>query len=246
MYLGEVVKPVFTAVVAKDIKRRFDTELETFERLYNELMAIDKDEVRARIQRSITQLFDSIRDKCDELEEKTVAKIETSQNLNELISTLNAMHEYLEETAATRKYDSEKTKLNVKVTEIRYTYVCQRKQAYDKIIANLIDDNKKIADSVETAKSMINSIFECSQDDPKVPKTLNELVSSLMLIDKKMPDFEDDSHLKRSGRKFDESNQEEDSGLIKQEIPFTPSEHKEENWKAEEMSEAYFNKENTL
>lgn len=123
MYLGEVEKPVFTAVVAKDIKRRFDLEFETFDRLYNELMAIDKDEVRHRIQRSITQLFDTIRDKCDELEEKTVAKIETSQNLNELINTLNSMHEYLEQTAASRKYDTEKSKLNTKVTEIRYTYI---------------------------------------------------------------------------------------------------------------------------
>jgi hypothetical protein len=246
VYLGEVNKPVFTAVVAKDVKRRFDVEYTTFEKLCKELMSIDQNEVKHRIQDSVTMFFDAIRAKCDELEEKTVAKIETSNNLNELVSTLDGMHSYMEENSVAEKYDTERTKLDVKISEIRYTYVCQRKQNYDTTISELVDDNKQLANAVEKAKSMINAIFECTQEDPKVPTTLNDLVSGLMLIDKKHPDFNDNSQLERSGRKHELRVDDEENELVKQEIPFSMSEHKDGNWKAEDMAEGYFNKENAL
>lgn len=97
VYLGHVESPVFTAVVAKQIKRRFDSEFNTFEKLCEELMTINQTEVRNRIQESVTLFFDSLRAKCDELEEKTVAKIENSTNLNELVSILDETHNYMEE-----------------------------------------------------------------------------------------------------------------------------------------------------
>lgn len=247
VYLGEVEQPVFTAVVAKDVKKRFDVEYNTFEKLCGELMSIDQNEVKTRIQDSVSQLFDSIRAKCDELEEKTVSKIETSTNLNELIRTLDGMHSYMDENEIAEKYDSERTRLDMKISEIRYTYVCQRKQAFDQTINELVGDNKQLFEAVEKAKSMINSIFECTQNDPKVPTTLNELVSSLMLIDEKKPDFDDDSHLVESGRKPRTSLAVEvEPESVKMEMPLSGSEHKDGNWKAEEMTEAYFNKENAL
>lgn len=245
IYLGEFEKPVFTATVAKDVKKRFDVEYSTFEKLCKELMGIDQHEVRRRIQESVTDFFDAIRAKVDELEEKTVAKIETSNNLNELVNTLDGMHAYMEENGVAEKYDTERTRLDVKVSEIRYTYVCQRKKEFDQTIRELTDDNKQLADAVAKAKSMIDAIFEVAQGDPKVPTTLNDLVASLMLVDKKKPDFTDDSHLERSGRKSLQKKEGE-SELVKQEIPFSMSEHKDGNWKAEEMTETYINKEDTL
>jgi len=59
-------------------------------------MSINQTEVRNRIQESVTMFFDSIRAKCDELEEKTVAKIENSKNLNELVEVLEDTHSYME------------------------------------------------------------------------------------------------------------------------------------------------------
>lgn len=96
IYLGHAKKPVFTAVVAKQIKNRFDTEFSIFEKLCDELMSINQEEVRNSIQESITKFFDSIRTKCDELEEKAVAKIENSKNLNSLVSILDETHSYME------------------------------------------------------------------------------------------------------------------------------------------------------
>ena len=97
VYLGQVESPVFTAVVAKQIKKRFDSEFNTFEKLCEELMSINQTEVRNRIQESVTVFFDSIRAKIDELEELTVAKIENSKNLNELVGILEETHSYMEE-----------------------------------------------------------------------------------------------------------------------------------------------------
>jgi len=59
-------------------------------------MSINQTEVRNRIQESVTMFFDEIRTKCDELEEKTVAKIENSKNLNELVGILDETHGYME------------------------------------------------------------------------------------------------------------------------------------------------------
>jgi len=96
VYTGQVDRPVFTAVVAKQIKKRFDTEFTIFEKLCDELMSINQSEVRNRIQESVIMFFDNIRAKCDELEEKTVAKIENSKNLNELVNILDETHGYME------------------------------------------------------------------------------------------------------------------------------------------------------
>lgn len=246
--MDDVESPIFTAIVAKDIKKRFDVEYVTFEKLCEELMSIDKEEAVRRIQESVTKFFDAIRNKCEELEQKTVAKIENSENLNDLIKTLEDMHQYMESNNVAEKYDSERTQLDMKVSEIRYTYVCQRKNHYDETIKDLIDDNQRLEDAVERAKSMIDAIFEVTQDDPKVPKTLNELVSSLMLIDKKHPDFNDNSHIERSLRRAaKEEIKVEEGGFGQQAIPFDMSESRDEgNWKAEEMTESYVNNENNL
>lgn len=247
IYLGQVNKPVFMAVVAKQIKKRFDTEFSIFEKLCDELMSINQTEVRNRIQESITQFFDGIRAKCDELEEKAVAKIENSKNLNELVNILDETHGYMEKNCVAEKYDSECTKLDVKVSETRYTYVCQRKQHYDEIITQIENDNKKLSDAVENARKMILAIYDCNNDEVKVQNTLNGLVSQSIKIDEKHPDFTDttDTDRKKKTHSAIEENKE-DSEMVKHEIDFSASEHKDGNWKAENMTEVYFNKENTL
>ena len=247
VYTGQVEKPVFTAIVAKQIKKRFDTEFTIFEKLCDELMSINQTEVRNRIQESVTMFFDEIRTKCDELEEKTVAKIENSKNLNELVSILDETHGYMEKNWVAEKYDSERIKLDVKVSDVRYTYVCQRKQHYDGIIDQIEGDNKKLADAVEKARRMIMAIYDCDNNEKTVQNTLNDLVSSLIKIDQKHPDYVDmsDTERKKKNHSSVEENKEE-TDLIKHEINFSSSEHKEGNWKAEEMTEWYFAKETTL
>lgn len=136
----------------------------------------------------------------------------------------------------------------MKVSEIRYTYVCQRKTHYDQVIGEIEGDNKKLAEAVEKARRMIVAIYDCDRDDSKVQTTLNELVSGMMTIDEKHPDFNDNSTSARHVSKTQTviPQDEEVVETIKQEINFSASEHKEGNWKAEEMKQMYFNKENTL
>jgi hypothetical protein len=98
-------------------------------------MTINQSEVRNRIQESVCLFFDFIRAKCDELEERTVVKIENSKNLGELVSILDTTHSYMEDNCVAEKYDSERTKLDVKINEVRYTYICQKKKEYDDTIA---------------------------------------------------------------------------------------------------------------
>jgi ribosomal protein S17E len=246
VYLGQVDRPVFTAVVAKQVKKRFDSEYNTFEKLCEELLSINQTEVRNRIQESVTLYFDGIRSKIDELEEKTVAKIENSKNLNELVGILEETHDYMEKNCVAEKYDSERTKLDVKVSEVRYTYVCQRKQHYDGVIEEIENDNKKLADAVEKARRMIMAIYDCQNDDVKVQNTLNEMVAGMMTIDEKHPDFTNLEGTERHHSKKQSKTQAEEAENIKHEINFSASEHKEGNWRAEEMSEGYFNKENNL
>jgi ribosomal protein S17E len=97
VYLGQVENPVFTAVVAKQVKRKFDSEFNTFEKLCEELLSINQHEVRNRIQESVTVFFDACRTKIDELEQLTVAKVENSKNLNELVGILDETHNYMED-----------------------------------------------------------------------------------------------------------------------------------------------------
>lgn len=247
VYLGQVESPVFTAVVAKQIKKRFDSEFSTFEKLCEELMSINQAEVRNRIQETVTTFFDSLRAKCDDLELKTVAKIENSKNLNELVGILDETHNYMEENCVAEKYDSERTKLDSKVSEIRYTYVTQRQKHYNQIIGEIEGDNKKLAEAVERARKMIVAIYDCDRDDDKIQNTLNELVSSMMTIDERHPDYNDlSTSARHQQKKSILPDEEENVETIKQEINFSASEHKEGTWKAEEMKHMYYNKENTL
>ena len=248
VYLGQVENPVFTASVAKQIKRVFDSEYSTFEKLCGELMSINQSEVRNRIQESVCLFFDYIRAKWDELEERTVAKIENSKNLGELVSILDTTHSYMEDNCVAEKYDSERTKLDVKISEVRYTYVCQRKKEYDEIIKGIESDNRRLSDAIDKAKRMINSIFDVDKDENKITKTLNELVSGLMNVDEKHPDFnevvESERQINKKKKAVEEFEGEPE--LIKQEINFSASEHRDGNWDAEEMREQYVNLDNKL
>jgi hypothetical protein len=133
----------------------------------------------------------------------------------------------------------------VKVSEIRYTYVCQRKQHYDEIIGNIEGDNKKLAEAVEKARRMIVAIYDCDKNEQKIDRTLKDLVSALITIDEKNPNYDDMKGSERHHKKRSIPVDEE-TGMVKQEIHFSASEHKEGNWKAEEMKETYLNKENKL
>lgn len=247
VYLGQVESPVFTASVAKQIKRVFDSEYCTFEKLCSELMSINQSEVRNRIQESVCLFFDYIRAKCDELEERTVAKIENSKNLAELVSILDTTHSYMEENCVAEKYDSERTKLDVKISEVRYTYICQRKKEYDDTIKGIESDNRRLSDAIDKAKRMINSIFDIDKDENKITKTLNELVSGLMSVDQKHPDFNEVVESERQIVKKKKAEEvEAEPEQIKEEINFSISEHKEGNWAAEEMKEIYVNSDNKL
>lgn len=253
IYHGNVRKPVFTATVANQIKKRFDQEFGIFEELCEKLTSLNPREVRNEIQGSITTFFDAIRDKCDELEEKVVAKVENSKNLNRLFSILNDTHHYMDHNCVAEKFDSEANQLENKISETRYTYICQRKQHYDDIIDQISSDNQKLSDAVEEADKMIRTIFELTHghDDPLIQTTLNDLVSKSMKIDKKHPDFTNLEDLERRARHTDILNQskeesKEDTGAIKHEVEFSATERKDGNWKAEEMTEIYINHEGTL
>lgn len=133
----------------------------------------------------------------------------------------------------------------MKVSEVRYTYVCQRKQHYDEVIGNIEGDNKKLADAVEKARRMIVAIYDCDKNEQKIDRTLKDLVSALITIDEKNPNYDDLKGSERHSKKRSIPVDEE-TGMVKQEIHFSASEHKEGNWKAEEMKETYLNKENKL
>ncbi|CAI2362547.1 unnamed protein product [Moneuplotes crassus] len=253
IYHGNVRKPVFTATVANQIKKRFDQEFSIFEELCEKLTSLNPREVRNEIQGSITNFFDAIREKCDELEEKVVAKVENSKNLNRLFDILNDTHSYMDKNCVAEKFDSEATFLDSKISETRYTYVCQRKQHYDDVIEQISTDNQKLSDAVEEADKMIKTIFELTngKDDTLMQNTMNDLISKSMKIDKKNPDFTNLTDTERRARNTDilsygKEENKEDSELIKHEIDFSATEHKDGNWKAEEMKEMYFNQEGTL
>ena len=216
-----------------------------------ELLSINQNEVRNRIQESVTLFFDTCRNKIDELEQLTVSKVENSKNLNELVGILDETHSHMEENNVAERYDSERAKLEVKVSDVRYTFVCQRKQHYDQIIQEIENDNKNLSIAVEKAKKMIVEIYECDRNEEKIDKTLKDLVSGLITIDKKRPDFSDikgsERHYKKMQIIEQVSGQPDDTtGIIKREINFNPIERNEANWKAEEMIDNFYNRENTL
>ena len=86
------------------------------------------------------------------------------------------------------------------------------------------------------------------KDENKITKTLNELVSGFMNFDEKHPDFnevvESERQINKKKKVVEEFEGEPE--LIKQEINFSASEHRDDNWDAEEMREQYVNLDNKL
>jgi len=189
VYQGTVEKPVFMATVVKGIERAFHREHEEFHKLYKEFQDIDQNQVRDRIQQSISEFFGLFRSKIDELEEKTVSSIYKSKNLNKLIETLDYVHGYLEDEKTEEKYANEKHKLETKIKTQRFTYICKRKAEFDAVINALKKDNVDMASNIYKARSMIDAIFSVNTDEGRIDNVLNKLASDSMLIDEKKPDF---------------------------------------------------------
>lgn len=189
VYKGNVEKPVFTATVAKGIKKAFFREYDEFQRLVKEFFEIDQKLVRDRIQTSIIKFFNLFRHKIDELERKTVDSIHRSKNLDKLINSLESVQSYLEDEKVEEKYDTERNRIDNKIDAQRFTYVCQRKAEFDKVIDNLKKDNREMAENIYNARSMIDSIFEVTENEARIEIVLSKLAADCMKIDEKRPDF---------------------------------------------------------
>ena len=111
------------AVIARKLEKQFNEEYRTFNALCDELENINQMNIKEEMQAKVTKFFSLFREKVDEIERKVTFKIEGSSNLNSLITTIEEMHTYMSDNQVMDKYDREKSKLDEKINESRFTYL---------------------------------------------------------------------------------------------------------------------------
>lgn len=136
--------PVFTATVAKDVQKHFVQEYNEFHLLNEKFRAINKTEIIKKISNSISDFFGLFRNKINELQIKAVSQINNSNNLTELMECVDSLHKYLDKERIIDKYDSHKEELTNKIDNLRYTFICQKREEFDTVTEELKEDNLRM------------------------------------------------------------------------------------------------------
>jgi hypothetical protein len=87
------------------------------------------------------------------------------------------------------KYDRENERINEKIGEARFTFVCRRKDHFNEVISDMEQDNTKLRSCISKAKRLIDAILYIDSDSARIETTLNDLASALITIDEEHPDF---------------------------------------------------------
>lgn len=190
VYQDGANKPVFTASVAHQIEKHFEKEYIEFQRLIRDFREINTATITKKIQVSIGKFFDLFRHKIDELESKTVSKINQSSNLASLMDTVDTMGEYLETEKISEKYNSQRDRIKRKIDSNRYTYLCQRREEFDEVTEELKEDNVKMAIAIKKVKDLIDNIFDVKMDEARIENVQHRLARECILIDQKKPEFD--------------------------------------------------------
>ncbi len=186
---GLAEKPVFMATVAQKLNKSFNEQYVIFDKACDELDEINSRQIWDEMQGKVTSFFNIIEDHVHGIENKVSRKIEDSTNLNSLIKSLEEMHAYMIAEGIQEKYDREKGRLDEKIGEHWFTYICRRKDHYNQVIKDMEKDNAKLVTCIKAARKMIDSILTIDQEIKKMEATLNSLVSNLIKIDEKHPEF---------------------------------------------------------
>lgn len=89
------------------------------------------------------------------------------------------------------KYSKEKERLDEKITENRFTYITRRKDQYNEVIDSIVNDNTKLKQCIQHCRNRIDAILSVDDNEAVIEKTMNKLLSSLIKIDEKKPEFGD-------------------------------------------------------
>ena len=189
VYEGYAKEPVLMAVVAGKITRAFEDQYKEFRQNCAELEEINGRQINVEMQTKVSSFFDLIRSKVDELEAKVVTKVENSQNLGELVGSLENMHSYMEANGIHDKYNRENERISEKIGEDRFTFVCRRKDHFNEVVSDMEEDNGKLRGCITKAKKLIDAILTIDSDGQRIEGTLNDLASALITIDEEHPDF---------------------------------------------------------
>lgn len=185
VYSGLGKRPVFTATVARELSTEFTKQYTTFEDSCEELDALNQTQIREKMQDQTQRFFELIRNHVDLLERQVSKKIEESSNLGSLITSLENMHQYMDENSIAEKYDREESTIKDKIKENRFTYVCRRKDHFNKVITDMTKDNTKLQSCLTSCRKNITQILNIDNNEEKIESQLNDLVGGLIQIDMK-------------------------------------------------------------
>ena len=161
---------------AKNIKNQFIQEYDSLKQNLETCKKIEKEEVRDRIQVVIAGYFNFFRTKIDELESKTIKKVEESTNLDQILKTNKEFIDELE----TDKLD-----------ENYYQEAIKNEDIHEKDIESIRKHNSLLVTHINQINRKVKLILDICFDESMIVNTLNNLASQTMLIDQVEPDFSD-------------------------------------------------------
>lgn len=159
-----------------------------------------------------------------------------------MIETLEYLHTYLEDEAVEEKYEAHKQRIETKINNQRYTYLCQRKEEFDNVIKNIQKDNADMAANIHKAKSMIDAIFDVTEDEQRIENVLNKLASDCIRIDEKRPDF--GSIVTSASQQIEEVPQLDE--LVPNRIRTVEVTKEKVDYLSDQMNSFYYSKDNQL
>ncbi|CAI2362245.1 unnamed protein product [Moneuplotes crassus] len=188
-------KVVFTATVAKGIHSTLRTEHDEFVDLARKWLQIDPHAVKKEIERKISRFFDIYRNKINDLESLVVDKVMKSQNLEKLLETTQLEDEESKENSSKRrgdietKYEDFRDEFEDKIKTSRFTYICLNKEHFEQGIEDIKSDNVMLDRKIRRAQKLIDSIFDCTENEERIHNIFSQLTSDLMMVDEKNPVF---------------------------------------------------------
>ena len=89
------------------------------------------------------------------------------------------------------KYDDLRDEFQDKIENGRFTYIFMEKDYFDTTIQRMKKDNALLAQKIDDAERLLESIFDVTLNEERIKKVLSRLTSDLMTIEEKHPIFDE-------------------------------------------------------
>jgi hypothetical protein len=154
---------MFTALITRDLKRKFDKEYKQYKDSLCDVAEVDPTNVKTLMVNQVTDFFANVRNQVTVVRTEIKERVKTSKALTDLEVLISQNEEYMGPNAGL-DLAKEKDLFDQKLARGRYATVVKRQEYYNSVIKILKDASDHMQKTLKDANNLLARVVQCDPE----------------------------------------------------------------------------------